>query len=97
MAGGGSGHRVPTQASSCEFRCGDAGAPPQRNEVIAKSKSKSEAKVEEESACGYVVTGPGVYLWEESHGEAVRTAGELAEALTLEQARGLAAKTKARG
>ncbi len=56
-----------------------------------KSKSKSEARVEEESACGYVVTGPGFYLWEESHGEAIRTAGELAQALTLEQARELSA------
>jgi hypothetical protein len=62
-----------------------------------KSKSKSEAKAEEESACGYVVTGPGFYLWEESHREAVRAAKELAEALPLELARELSAKAKARG
>ncbi len=59
-----------------------------------KSKSKSEAKLEEESACGYVVTGPGFYLWEETHREALRAAGELAEALTPERARELSAKTK---
>ena len=59
-----------------------------------KSKSKSEANVEEESTSGYTVTGPGFYLWEESHREALCAAAELAEALTLEQARGLSARTK---
>ena len=38
---------------------------------------------------GYVVSGPGFYVWREHHSEALGAAAELAGSLTLDQMRRL--------
>lgn len=38
---------------------------------------------------GYMANGPGFHVWEETHGETLSSAGQLAGALSVRQARRL--------